>query len=232
MDWKRIIDEIEENTGKSVYKEIGCRSQFISDLRSGKSKNPGADFVFKLVKNFDLNIDYLITGEGEMFVKDEKKDLQEKTVRVPLLRQSVSCGPGQDWAHNDNIEDFIELGQIFPVPIKNVYAFRAAGESMIGAGIRHGDILFFDGSKNQELGAGGIFVFGWNGDAYCKLLQFERLSNTIRVYSYEKSSVQQAEFIRAIKGDDDSLVIFGRVLGWMHENTIMPLYNNVGKLLQ
>ena len=52
MEWTRIIDIIEEKSGKSIYKEVGCRSQYVSDLKSGKSKNPGADFVLKLIDKF------------------------------------------------------------------------------------------------------------------------------------------------------------------------------------
>ncbi len=175
-----------------------------------------------------INPSWLLTGKGDMITEEDSAS----TYRVPLLRQIVSCGPGQDWSHDDNIEEFIEIGRMFPVPIRNIYAFRVAGESMIGAGIRHGDILFFDGSRHQELGAGGIFIFGWMGEVYCKLLKFERISNTIQIYSFIKADIQEAEFVRSISGDDENFVIFGRVLGWMHENTIMPLYKNAGKLLQ
>lgn len=67
MEWGRIIDIIEEKTGKSVYKELGLRPQYLSDLRSGKSKNPNSDFVLKLIDTFNLNPNWLLTGEGEMF---------------------------------------------------------------------------------------------------------------------------------------------------------------------
>lgn len=67
MEWGRIIDDIENTTGRSVVKAVGCRSQYVSDLRSGKSKNPGADFVLKLINEFNLSVRWLLTGEGEMF---------------------------------------------------------------------------------------------------------------------------------------------------------------------
>lgn len=67
MEWGRIIDVIEEKTGKSVSKELGLRPQYLSDLRSGKSKNPNSDFVLKLIDTFSLNPNWLLTGEGEMF---------------------------------------------------------------------------------------------------------------------------------------------------------------------
>lgn len=70
MEWGRIIDTIEEKTGKSVCKELGIRPQYLSDLRSGKSKNPNSDFVLKLIEAFNLNSNWLLTGDGEMFITD------------------------------------------------------------------------------------------------------------------------------------------------------------------
>lgn len=70
MEWGRKIDIIERTTGKSISKELGVRSQYLSDLRSGKSKNPSSDFVLKLIEIFNLNPNWLLTGEGEMFRAD------------------------------------------------------------------------------------------------------------------------------------------------------------------
>ena len=108
MEWSRIIDEIERKTGKSVYKAVGCRSQYISDLKSGKSKNPGADFVLKLISEFKLNHEWLLTGEGEMFTKTEsEKTPCVKDVMVPVLSQKASCGPGVEWNSEQNLTDGI-----------------------------------------------------------------------------------------------------------------------------
>lgn len=221
MDWGRIIDIIEEKSGKSVYKTLGIRSQYVSDLRSGKSKNPNSEFVLNLIDKFNLNPDWLLTGEGEMFSGSREA---EKAVapckKIPVLSQKVSCGPGQTWESESNIESYIE--PLSPLPClagKSICAFRASGVSMIGIGIQDGDVVFFDGSSDQRT-RDGIYVFGFAGDAYCKLLRFEPLENKVMVYSVQKQDLREAELIRTIDADSEEFHIFGRVLAWLHENTV------------
>ena len=168
-----------------------------------------------------INIDWLLTGEGEMFSGSREA---EKAVapckKIPVLSQKVSCGPGQDWESEDNIESYIE--PLSPLPClsgRNVYAFRASGVSMIGLGIQDGDVVFFDGSSDQRT-RDGIYVFGFAGDAYCKLLRFEPLENKVMVYSVQKPDLREAELVRTIDADSNEFHIFGRVLAWLHENTV------------
>lgn len=224
MDWGRIIDIIEEKSGKSICKELGVRSQYLSDLRSGKSKNPNSDFVLKLIETFKLNSNWLLTGEGEMFqnsTEAARSEIAKAGAKIPLLAQKVSCGPGQNWECADNIAGYIE--PLSPIPSlsgKKVFAFRASGVSMIGLGIQDGDILFFDGSADQQL-KDGVYVFGFAGDAYCKLLRFEPLENKVMVYSVQKQDLREAELVRTIEADSEDFHIFGRVLAWLHENTVL-----------
>ena len=223
MEWGRIIDIIEKKTGKSICKELGIRPQYLSDLRSGKSKNPNSDFVLKLIETFNLNANWLLTGEGEMFQGEGKAETgvaEEAAAKIPLLRQLVSCGPGQDWESGDNIQSYIEpLRSIPALTGKNVYAFQARGISMIGLGIQDGDILFFDGSRDQGA-RDGIYVFGLGGEAFCKLLRFEPLENKVMIYSVQKQDLREAELIRTVDAGTDDFRIFGRVLAWLHENTV------------
>lgn len=169
-----------------------------------------------------INIDLLLTGEGEMFKqgKEAESAVAVSTPKIPILRQKVSCGPGQGWENEDNIESYIE--PLSPLPClsgRNVYAFRASGVSMIGLGIQDGDVVFFDGSSDQRT-RDGIYVFGFAGDAYCKLLRFEPLENKVMVYSVQKPDLREAELVRTIDADSNEFHIFGRVLAWLHENTM------------
>ena len=79
--------------------------------------------------------------------------------------------------------------------------------------------MFFDGSQEQ-MPDDGIYVFGFAGDAYCKLLRFEPLENKVMVYSVQKPDLREAELVRTIDADSNEFHIFGRVLAWLHENTV------------
>ena len=199
----------------------------------GRDSEPRSDLLEKVIENYDVNPVWLLTGKGDMFnanlslemVKELEKKVDATLVnnhlKIPLLRQTVSCGPGQDWEHEDNIENYIEpLDAIPALRGKNIYAFQARGISMIGLGIQDGDVLFFDGSRDQDTGD-GIYVFGLNGEAFCKLLRFEPLENKVMIYSVQKQDLREAELIRTVDAGSDDFRIFGRVLAWLHENTVL-----------
>ncbi|MEE0886768.1 MAG: S24 family peptidase [Treponema sp.] len=222
MEWGRIIDIIEEKSGKSICKELGIRSQYLSDLRSGKSKNPNSDFVLKLIEVFKLNPNWLLTGEGEMFQKSASELIKcndEAGYKIPILNQKVSCGPGQNWESEQNVVEYFDIRAISPkLNAKDVYGFRVSGTSMLGAGIRDGDVVLF--STKEERLKDGIYVFGLDGDAYCKRLEFDSIANRIKIYSVRVADLEKAELIKTLNSTDEGFaerfMLFGRVFSWIH----------------
>ena len=220
MEWGRIIDTIEEKTGKSVCKELGIRPQYLSDLRSGKSKNPNSDFVLKLIEAFNLNSSWLLTGEGEMFRDSGEKSVAQSQPTIPIIAQKVSCGPGKSWESEDNIMEYLDASSLSPMlRAKRLYGFRASGTSMIGAGIRDGDIVIFSADENQSV-TDGIYVFSLDGDAYCKRLEFDRIANRIKIYSVRVADLEKAELLKTLDSTDEGFAerfrLFGRVVSWVH----------------
>lgn len=209
-------------TQQEIACELEVSTATIASVENGSRDMP-KNLMKALVKKFSINANWLLTGEGEMFQGEGKAETgvaEETAAKIPLLRQLVSCGPGQDWESGDNIQSYIEpLRSIPALRGKNVYAFQARGISMIGLGIQDGDILFFDGSRDQGA-RDGIYVFGLGGEAFCKLLRFEPLENKVMIYSVQKQDLREAELIRTVDAGTDDFRIFGRVLAWLHENTV------------
>ena len=89
MDWGTKIDIIEKETGKSIYKELNIRPAYISDLRSGKSKNPGSDFVLSIINKFNVNPEWLLNGQGEIFLTKESvaKDIQIQHIKIGIKQK-------------------------------------------------------------------------------------------------------------------------------------------------
>ena len=208
-------------TQQELANQLEVSTATIASVENGSRDMPKA-LMKSLVKKFGIDANWLLTGEGEMFKqgKEAESAVAVSTPKIPILRQKVSCGPGQGWESEDNIESYIE--PLSPLPClsgRNVYAFRASGVSMIGLGIQDGDVVFFDGSSDQRA-RDGIYVFGFAGDAYCKLLRFEPLENKVMVYSVQKPDLREAELVRTIDADSEEFHIFGRVLAWLHENTV------------
>lgn len=223
MEWARIIDIIEERTGKSVYKEIGCRSQYISDLRSGKSKNPGADFVLKLIDKFNINPNWLLFGEGEMInsIQEPKKEITEKKHKIPLLKPCIN--PAENWETETNVEKYLEPFRVLQVERGEIWAFRASGIAMIGLGIQDGDILFF-GSQPIGGHTDGIYIFALKGEVFCRFLRFESLNMKIHIFAARQRDLRDAELLKTIDASDKDFLLLGKVIAWLHENTFV---NNV-----
>lgn len=170
-----------------------------------------------------VSLPWLLTGEGEMFVSQAKENLPETgEVKIPVLSQKVSCGPGKNWENEQNITEYISLSSLSPrLRYSRIYAFRVSGTSMLGAGIKDGDIVIFDANPDQEL-TDGIYVFSLDGDAYCKRLEFDRIANRIKIYSVRVADLEKAELLRTLDSTDEGFSerfqLFGRVFSWLHLN--------------
>ena len=217
MQEKGIIE-----TKKEFCDLLGFDYGSLGKYLSGKVNVVINENNIKKYKKAGINIDWLLTGEGEMF-RGETRNVEYMPVaessKIPLLRQTVSCGPGQEWETGDNVESYIEpLGLV--TDKKQLCAFRSRGVSMIGAGIQDGDILIFDGDRNQSL-HDDIYMFGFNGEAFCKFLRFDVFAGKIHIYSVHQKDLDKAELIKTVDSSTDGFQIFGRVICWIHENRLM-----------
>lgn len=186
-----------------------------------KGTEPKSDVLRAIIEKYKINAHWLLTGEGEMFAEQEKENLPcTKDVKIPVLSQKVSCGPGKCWESEQNITEYISLASLSPkLNAGKIYAFRVAGTSMLGAGIKDGDIVIFDASPDQDM-TDGIYVFSLDGDAYCKRLEFDRLANRIQIYSVRVADLEKAELLKTLNSNDEGFAdrfhLFGKVFSWVH----------------
>ncbi len=68
----RAIRRKRELKLSEMGERIGLSKSYLSDIELGK-KNPGAEFFLKIAKKFNVSMDYLFLGVGEMFLKGEEK---------------------------------------------------------------------------------------------------------------------------------------------------------------
>ena len=201
----------------AAFMEVSSSS--IANIENGTREISKA-MMKSIVEKCGINAHWLLTGEGEMFTKTESEKVPcVKDVMVPVLSQKASCGPGVEWNSEQNITEYISLASLSPALSGNVYGFRVAGTSMLGAGIKDGDIVIFDASPDQNL-TDGIYVFSLDGDAYCKRLEFDRLANRIKIYSVRVADLEKAELLRTLDSTDEGFAerfqLFGKVFSWVH----------------
>jgi transcriptional regulator with XRE-family HTH domain len=56
---------------KEFADSLGISGTFISEVESGKYK-PCYDFFYNMMVQFNVNLHFLLSGEGEMFIRDMK----------------------------------------------------------------------------------------------------------------------------------------------------------------
>lgn len=75
---KNIRIELRINQ-KEMAENLNIANTYLSEIESGK-RNPGYIFFYKLYKTFNINLNYLFTGEGEMlYPAKPEKHRQGKT---------------------------------------------------------------------------------------------------------------------------------------------------------
>ena len=171
------------------------------------------------------NIHWLVTGEGDMQqmakeilerhnydlddISEEEMDVVRRKVDIPILKQRLSAGPGQEWADDDFREEKIpvlaRLLQIYN--IKDIYAAEVRGDSMEGVNLFNEDIALF---VRGRVDGDGIYAFSVGGEVYVKRLQFNPFTNMVQIISenpkYKPWEVEAAQ-----------VHLLGKVIGWMHK---------------
>lgn len=210
-------------TQQQFATELEVSTATIASVENGSRDMP-KNLMKSLVKKFGIDANWLLTGEGEMFSTSSAGAVPavpgKVDSRIPVLSQKVSCGPGRSWEDEQNIVEYIDIASLSPkLTSKNVYGFRASGTSMIGAGIRDGDIVLFSSDRDQCI-EDGIYVFGLDGDAYCKRLEFDRIANRIKIYSVRVADLEKAELLKTLDSSDEGFAerfqLFGKVFSWIH----------------
>ena len=203
--------------------ETGSQRTTVAGYESGISL-PKAEFLRELSIKYGINPNWILTGQGKMLIDSSKSEVIPTGNHIPLLRQKVSCGTGQAWDDETNIECYVNVFDLIPrLKTGKVYALHVTGSSMLGVGIKDGDIVLFDAKRAQD-SKDGTYVFSLDGDVYCKRLEFDTLARQIKVFSVRAAELEKAELVMSLKADDtelsERLFILGKVFTWIHPDVL------------
>ncbi|UXP25123.1 translesion error-prone DNA polymerase V autoproteolytic subunit [Enterobacter sp. 155105] len=119
-------------------------------------------------------------------------------ITLPLFSDLVQCGFPSPAA--DYVEQRIDLNELLVAHPSSTYFVKAAGDSMIEAGISDGDLLVVDCSRTAE--HGDIVIAAVEGEFTVKRLQ---LRPTVQL------NPMNSAYSPIIVGSEDTLDVFGVV---------------------
>lgn len=213
-------------------KLLGIPQTTYANYENGKTNIPD-DIKLKLFNEFSVNLNWLISGQGNMLLSDttpvsytpvQKDDeyitatgktypvsIPDGGLSLPILASKVSAGPGEEWLPiNFRENERLPIIERFIRPYKKdlVFSAEVRGDSMTGIQLFDGDmVVAVRGYTDGE----GIFVLTIDDEVYVKRLQWNPASKKIVVKS-------ENERYEPFEIEPDRITILGKVIGWLHRH--------------
>lgn len=213
-------------------KLLGIPQTTYANYENGKTNIPD-DIKLKLFNEFSVNLNWLISGQGNMLLSDttpvsytpvQKDDeyitatgktypvsIPDGGLSIPILASKVSAGPGEEWLPiNFRENERLPIIERFIRPYKKdlVFSAEVRGDSMTGIQLFDGDmVVAVRGYTDGE----GIFVLTIDDEVYVKRLQWNPASKRIVVKS-------ENERYEPFEIEPERITILGKVIGWLHRH--------------
>ncbi|MCG3698847.1 helix-turn-helix domain-containing protein [Aliarcobacter butzleri] len=178
----RFEEALSLKYGKKNNKEIadkyGFTQQAIGKL---KTKDVINETICLISENENINLNWLQTGKGEIFISEKEPKKNDYNYNIDLLNVRAGAGEG---IYNYVIEtvDTISLDKSFfrtPINTNKVKGICVDGDSMEPT-LRDGDYVLID--ENINFGTNGIYAIQYGGQILIKRLQF-KMDGTIIIIS-------------------------------------------------
>ncbi|WP_370682239.1 helix-turn-helix transcriptional regulator [Comamonas sp. GB3 AK4-5] len=169
-----------------------------------------------------VRANWLMTGEGEMATGVAMAITPEgllpaqmpNMVRIPLLANSGSMGPGNEVLDADYVVGDLSLSShwinqyIKPGNIRELKFIHAHGESMAPT-FSDGDVLLVDSGSRDPASHEGVYVLEVHGKTYIKRVRM-RMSGTLEVSS-DNPTIKTVD---ELNGDHEVRVLGRVVWAW------------------
>ena len=183
------------------------------------------DFKQQLAERYNINLHWLITGQGAMYTNQAsetnlvKKEEDNKyidialkdSVEVPMVQLKVSAGPGEDWASGAFTGEklYIPKRVARRYPSNSVFAGALVDGDSMEPTLHDGEPVVF---VKDFIKGDGIYVLAVNGELFVKRLEFNRILNVLRIIS-DNPKYPPTELSSDMQ---DSVRILGKVVIWVH----------------
>ena len=200
--------------GQNEFGErLGVNQNALSQYENGNRKLPD-EIMQKLAEIFDVNINWLLTGKGEMFLCDDDSqtvsNATDEFIQIDFLDSSACAGNGIANFQSEVLGKLpISPELIYPHQPAEVKAIRVKGDSMSPT-LASGDVvLFVQGLVND---GNGIYILLHNGELFVKRLHF-KMTGVIDIISDNPNYSNE----QLTAGSNESPVIIGKVIYQVHK---------------
>lgn len=177
----------------------------------------------EISQNEGVSYDWLLTGKGNMFLQENKKNHKEvvkkepsnELINIPYFSETYASAGGGAINYEDaptamafNV-DFLRA-HLGIRSFKNLHIINAVGNSMEPL-IQSGELLFISPIENDDnaVMSGGIYVVRYYDDVFVKRLNREPKTKEVELISINN----EVKPMYIIGEDLENLQIIGRVVG-------------------
>lgn len=200
---------------RAFAETLGIHPMVAGDIELGK-RDPSRDVLIRLARVYSVDITWLLTGipTDTCCAADSREESTSSqfTVPIQLIQQEAAAGRGieiDSYAETAIIN--VPTSFISPYRSERVRAVSVRGDSMVGAGLEDGDLVFF---TIDDCEGSGIFVVSVDSALLVKRVQIDKGDRQVTLLSENPLYAP-----RVLTGSDlDGFKIEGRVLASLHRH--------------
>lgn len=184
-------------------------------VKNWESRGVSKSGALKAEELLGIRAGWVLTGEGSMTLDGghvtPTGEHRADAVRIPVLANAGSMGPGDDVLDADYVVDDLALSshwinqQIKPANIRELRFMHAHGESMAPT-FSDGDVLLVDAGARDPSSLEGVYVLEVLGKVYIKRVRM-RMDGALEVSS-DNVNIKTTDVLNG----DNEVRVLGRVV--------------------
>ncbi len=171
-------------TQTALSKEIGTSNVVINRYVKGKT-TPDYNFLNKLAAIYNININWLLTGEGSIFPTRNIKTINDKDYYFLPIIDSVSCGSPQEIESAEPLDHIMLDTNSLSGNFNDYFSFYASGNSM-SPYISNGDVIIVKQNDDWNTADDRVCVINVDGEITLKKVKIFSEGKEILLQPYNK----------------------------------------------
>ena len=162
-------------TQEELAHRLGMQKSAIAKYEGGRVENIKRSTLAKMSEILECSPAYLMGwDDADSQIPSFDNILPIQTKRVPLLGE-IACG--EPIFCNEDRECYVEAG----TDVRADFCLKARGDSMTGARIMDGDIVFIQ--RDMEIVSGQIYAVEIDGEATLKRVYYDESAQVLKLLS-------------------------------------------------